>query len=40
MYLAREEVAVPTHAIVHLENIIKTQDAELEERVELIANLE
>jgi hypothetical protein len=29
-----------THVTVHLENKVKTQDAELEDRVETIANLE
>jgi hypothetical protein len=29
-----------THAIGHLENAIETQDAELEERVEIITNLQ
>jgi chromosome segregation ATPase len=38
--LAREEVDAHTHAIVHLENVIETQDGELEERAEMIANLE
>jgi chromosome segregation ATPase len=38
--LAREEVDTRTHANVHLENAIKKEDAELEESVEMIANLE
>jgi chromosome segregation ATPase len=38
--LAREEVDTHNHANVHLENAIKKEDAELEERVEMIANLE
>jgi chromosome segregation ATPase len=38
--LAHEEVDTRTHAIVHLENAIETQDTELEERAEIIADLE
>ena len=38
--LAREEVDTRTHAIVHLENAVETQDAELEERAQTIADLE
>jgi hypothetical protein len=38
--IAREELDIRTHGIVHLENHVKTQDAELEERAEMIANLE
>jgi hypothetical protein len=38
--LAREEVDTHTHAIVQLVIAIETQDVELEERVEIIANLE
>jgi hypothetical protein len=37
--IAREEVDIRTHGIVHLENHVETQDAELEERVERIADL-
>jgi hypothetical protein len=37
---AREEVDTRIHAIVHLENAVKTQDLKLEERVEQIATLE
>jgi hypothetical protein len=33
-------VDTQTHTIMHLENTVKTQDAELEERAETIANLE
>jgi hypothetical protein len=33
-------VDVHTHDIIHLEHHVETQDAELEERVETIANLE
>jgi hypothetical protein len=35
-----EEVETRTHGIVHLEHHVGTQDAELEERVEMIADLE
>jgi hypothetical protein len=38
--ITREEVDVRTRGIVHLENRVETQDAELEERAEMIANLE
>jgi hypothetical protein len=38
--IAREEVDIHTHGIVHLENHVETQDAELEERAERIADLE
>jgi hypothetical protein len=38
--LTCEEVDTRTHAIVHLENAIETQEAKLEERVETIANLQ
>jgi hypothetical protein len=38
--IAREEVDIRTHGIVHLDNHMETQDAELEERVEMIADLE
>jgi hypothetical protein len=38
--IAHEEVVVRTHGIVHLENHIEMQDAELEERAEMIADLE
>jgi hypothetical protein len=34
-----EEVDIRTHGIVHLENHVEAQDAELEERVEMIADL-
>jgi hypothetical protein len=37
--LARQDVDIRTHAIIHLENTVKTQDAELEDRAETIANL-
>jgi hypothetical protein len=35
-----EEVETYTHGIVHLENHEEAQDAELEERVEIIIDLE
>jgi hypothetical protein len=38
--IAREEVDTRTHRIVLLENHVETQDAELEERAERIADLE
>jgi hypothetical protein len=38
--IAREEVDIRTHGIVHLENHVEAQDIELKERVEMIANLE
>jgi hypothetical protein len=38
--IAREEVDIRTHEIVHLENDMETQDTELEEGVEKIADLE
>jgi chromosome segregation ATPase len=38
--ITREEVETCTHKIIHLENHMETQDAELEERAERIANLE
>jgi hypothetical protein len=38
--IAREEVDTRTHGIIHLEHNVEVQDAELEERVETIANLE
>jgi hypothetical protein len=38
--ITREEVDIHTHGIVHLENYVETQDVELEERAEMIANLE
>jgi hypothetical protein len=34
------EVDIRTHIIVHLEHHVEAQDAELEERVEMITNLE
>jgi predicted nucleic acid-binding Zn-ribbon protein len=38
--IAHEEVDTCTHGIVHLENHVETQDAELEDRAERIADLE
>jgi hypothetical protein len=38
--ITHEEVETHTHRIVHLEHYVEAQDAELEERVEMIANLE
>jgi hypothetical protein len=37
--ITHEEVDICTHGIVHLENHMETQDAELEERAERIADL-
>jgi uncharacterized protein YecE (DUF72 family) len=38
--IAREKVDTRTHGIIHLEHNVEVQDAELEEWVETIANLE
>jgi hypothetical protein len=38
--ISREEVDICTHRIIHLEHHLEAQDAELEERVEMISNLE
>jgi hypothetical protein len=38
--IAREEVDIHTHRIIHLEQHVEAQDAELEEGVEMITNLE
>jgi hypothetical protein len=38
--ISREEVDICTHRIIHLEHHMEAQDAELEERVEMISNLE
>jgi hypothetical protein len=38
--ITREEEDIRTHGIVHLENHVETKDTELEERAEMIANLE
>jgi hypothetical protein len=37
--ITREEVETRTHEIVHLEHHVEAQDAELEERAEMIADL-
>jgi hypothetical protein len=38
--ITRKEVEIYTHGIIHLEHHVEVQDAELEERVETITNLE
>jgi hypothetical protein len=38
--ITREEVDICTHEIIHLENHVEGQDVLLEERVEVIADLE
>jgi hypothetical protein len=38
--VTREEVETRTHGIVHLEHHVETHDTGLEERVEVIADLE
>jgi predicted RNase H-like nuclease (RuvC/YqgF family) len=38
--ITREEVKTHTHGIIHLENHVETQDAELEEWAKRIADLE
>jgi hypothetical protein len=38
--ITHEEVETHTHAIIHLEHHVEVQDAELEERAELIVDLE
>jgi hypothetical protein len=38
--IAHEEVDICTHGIIHHEHHVEAQDAELEERAEMIANLE
>jgi hypothetical protein len=38
--IAREEVDIRTHGIVHLENHMETQDVDPEERAERITDLE
>jgi hypothetical protein len=38
--ITREEVETRTHRIVHHEHHVEAQDVELEERVEMIADLE
>jgi hypothetical protein len=39
-YITREAVDTHTHGIIHLKHHMEMQDAELEERAEMIANLE
>jgi hypothetical protein len=38
--ITREEVETRTHRIIDLEHHVEVQDTELEERAEMIANLE
>jgi hypothetical protein len=38
--ITQEEVEIHTHGIVHLEHHMEAQDAELEERAKMIADLE
>jgi hypothetical protein len=38
--ITREEVETRTHGIIHLEHHLEVQDAKLEERAEMITNLE
>jgi hypothetical protein len=38
--IAREEVDIRTHGIIHLEHHVEAQDVELEERAGMIANLQ
>jgi hypothetical protein len=38
--IAREEVDISTHRIIHLEHNVEVQDAELEERAKMITNVE
>jgi hypothetical protein len=40
LVITREEVETHSHRIIHLENHVETQDAELEKRAERIADLE
>jgi hypothetical protein len=40
LHITHEEVKTRTHGIIHLENHVETQDVELEERAERIADLE
>jgi hypothetical protein len=37
--ITREEMETRTHRIVHLEHHVEVQDAELEERAEMITDL-
>jgi hypothetical protein len=38
--ITQEEVETRTHGIIHLEHHVGVQDAELDERAEMITNLE
>jgi hypothetical protein len=38
--ITHEEVETHTHGIIHLQHHVEVQDAELEERAEMITNLE
>jgi hypothetical protein len=38
--ITHEEVDIHTHRIIHLEHHVESQDVELEERVEMITDLE
>jgi hypothetical protein len=38
--VTREEVETCTHGIIHLEHHVEVQDVELEERAEMITDLE
>jgi hypothetical protein len=38
--ITRKEVDTHAHRIIHLEHHVEAHDAELEERVEMITNLE
>jgi hypothetical protein len=38
--ITREKVETHTHKIIHLEHHVEVHDVELEERAEMIANLE
>jgi hypothetical protein len=38
--ISQEEVETGTHGIIHLEHHVGVQDAELDERAEMITNLE
>jgi hypothetical protein len=38
--IAHAEVDIRTHGIIHFEHHVEVQDAELEERVEMLTNLE
>jgi hypothetical protein len=37
--ITHEEVDIRTNEIIHFENLVETQDANLEERAEMIADL-